>query len=88
MADDKENKVNHMVKIMMDDLMYERLKTYSDYNDQSIEEFIYQTLNKSIDEAEKQIFLGWMEADVERKEAEEVKNRRSSFKVVSDEEKE
>lgn len=88
MAEDKENKVNHMIKLIVSDEMFEDFAKLSDYKEKPIEDLIYEMLDDSIAQGYRDVLSDIAWAQIEKREAEEVQNRRRAFKVVSDKEKE
>lgn len=88
MAEDKENKVNHMIKLIVSDEMFEDFAKLSDYKEKPMEDLIYEMLDDAIAQGYRDVLSDIAWAQIEKREAEEVQNRRRAFKVVSDEEKE
>lgn len=88
MDDDKENKVNHMVKMIVSDDMFKDITKLAEYKEQSIEDLIYEMLDDSITKGYMDILSDIACSQIEKNKAKEVKNRRRDFKVVSKEEKE
>lgn len=88
MAEDKENKVNHMIKLIVSDEMFEDFAKLSECKEKPMEDLIYEMLDDSIAQGYRDVLSDIAWTQIEKREAEEVQNRRRAFKVVSDEEKE